>query len=251
MPALPSKLKPTSGFSHFFHIGLVILLPAILFVLIRIDLFLPAVILVLLSKWRMLAVRPRYWLANIRQNAVDIMIGLSIVIFMASSSSASTQLIWAVAYGIWLLFIKPGSSVLLVSLQALLAQFAMLTATLLVWTDAPLLGLVVVGWAISYLSARHFFTSFDEPHAPLYAQSWGYFSAALMWLLGHWLLFYGFMSQAALLLTVLGFGLGALYYLEETDRLSVPIRRQIVFLMVAIVVVVLVFSFSNGSDKIV
>lgn len=250
MRALPNKLKPTHGFSYFLHLGLVVLLPALLYVLVRIDFFQLAIILVLLSKWRMLAVRPRYWFANVRQNAVDIMIGVSAVIFMASSSdSANVPLFWALMYGLWLIFIKPGSSVLMVSIQAILAQFATLTALFMAWVDAPLLGLVLGTWAICYLAARHYFTSFDEPHSALYAHTWGYFSAALVWVLGHWLLFYGFLAQPALLLTVLGFGLGALYYLEESDRLSVLLRRQFVFIMIAIVVVVLVFS--DWGDKTV
>lgn len=252
MRALPNKLKPANGFSYFFHLGLVVLLPALLYVLVKPGFYQLAIIIVLLSKWRMLAVRPRYWLANIRYNAVDMMIGISAVIFMAtanSSNNGSLVLFWAAMYGLWLLFIKPGSSVFLVSIQALLAQLAMLTAMFMAWVNAPLLGLVVASWAICYLSARHFFTSFEEPHGSLYAHTWGYFAAAMVWVLSHWLLFYGFVAQPALLLTVLAFGVGGIYYLEESDRLSVLLRRQFVFIMVAIVVVVIVFS--DWGDKTV
>ena len=66
-------------------------------------------------------------------------------------------------------------------------------------------------------------------------------------MLSHWLLFYGFMAQQALLLGVIGFGLAALYYLEQTDKLSTLIRRQFIFIMIAIVIVVLVFS--EWGDK--
>jgi hypothetical protein len=55
------------------------------------------------------------------------------------------------------------------------------------------------------------------------------------------------LSQPALLLTVLGVGMGTLYYLDETDRLSLLLRRQFVFIMVAVVVVVLIFS--DWGDK--
>ncbi|MEK7603101.1 MAG: hypothetical protein AAB459_02575, partial [Patescibacteria group bacterium] len=98
--------------------------------------------------------------------------------------------------------------------------------------------------------ARHFLTSFDEEHASLFAHTWGYFAAALTWVLSHWLLFYGgFLAQPALLLSVIGFSLAALYYLDETDRLSSGLRRQFVFVMVAIVMVVMVFS--DWGDKVV
>lgn len=248
MRALPNKLKPTNGFSYFVHLGLIVLLPIILYVLVRPGFYQLAIVIVLLSKWRMLAVRPRYWWANIRQNAVDIMIGISTVIFMAtanSSNNGSLVLFWAFIYGLWLIFLKPGSTVFKVSMQALVAQTAMLVAMFMAWVDAPLAGLVIASWAICYLAARHFFTSFDEVHTSLYAQTWGFFAASMVWVLGHWLLFYGMIAQPALLLTVLGFGLGALYYLEESDRLSVLLRRQFVFIMVAIVVIVMVFGFQD------
>jgi hypothetical protein len=249
MRQVASRLRPTSGFSHFVHLALLALLPALIFVLVRIRFVQVALALVLLSKWRMFAVRPRYWPANVRQNAVDIMVGVSVLVFMMNSGSVGFQLFWAVLYGVWLVAIKPGSSVFMVSIQAVIAQFAALIALFLAWVDAPLVGLVLAGWAICYLSARHFFSSFDEVYGSLYAHMWGYFAAALMWVLGHWLLFYSVLSQPALLLTVIGFGLATLYYLDETDRLSQLLRRQFVFIMVAVVVVVLVFS--GWGDKAV
>lgn len=197
----------------------------------------------------MFAVRPRYWPVNIRQNAVDIMVGVSFLVFMINSSTSTMQLIWAGLYAVWLIIIKPGSSVFKISIQAMIAQFMALIALFLAWVDAPLIGLVIAGWVICYLSARHFFSAFDEPHASLYSHMWGYFGAALLWVLGHWLLFYGLLSQPTLLLTVLSVGIGTLYYLEESDRLSVLLRRQFIFIMVAVVVVVLIFS--DWGDKTV
>jgi hypothetical protein len=76
---------------------------------------------------------------------------------------------------------------------------------------------------------------------------WAYFSAALVWISCHWLLFYGPVAQPALLLSVLGSGIGGIYFLEKTDRVSVLLRRQIVFIMIAIVVIVLTFSDWSGK----
>ena len=247
MNKLASKIKPKSGFSHAVHLGLTALLPLLLYVLIRMDFVPVAALLVVLSKWRMLAVRPRYWLANIRANAVDIMVGLSAVVFMASTSVGAWQLVWVLVYGVWLLFLKPGSTVLLISLQAMAAQFVALTALFLRWGDAPIHVLVVASWAVCYLCARHFFTSFDEPYTSLFAHVWGYFAAALTWVLGHWLLFYGLFAQPTLLLIVIGYSLAAMYYLEQTDRLSTFWRRQFTIMMTAIIVVVL--TLSDWGDK--
>lgn len=246
---ITSKLKPAQGFSHYFHLGLTTFLPAIIFVLVRIDFVQLAFLLILLSKWRMFVVRPRYWIANIAANAVDIIVGISIVVFMDHTSSPGLQLIWAALYGVWLIFVKPASGVLSVSVQALIAQVLGLIALYLAWREAPMLGIVLVTWLISYLSARHFFTSFEDEYASLYAHTWGYFSAALTWLLSHWLLFYGVIPQPALLLSVMGFSFAGIYYLSETERLTPLIRRQIMFIMFAIITVVLVFS--DWGDKTV
>jgi hypothetical protein len=78
---------------------------------------------------------------------------------------------------------------------------------------------------------------------------WGYFAAALTWVLGHWLLYYGIVSQPTLLLVSLGFGLSALYYMDHLDKLSTNIRRQIVFVVFAIVIIVV--AFSDWGNKIV
>ncbi len=247
MRALPGKLKPAKGFSGYFHFGLTSFLPVILFVLVQIDLATIAFLVILLSKWRMFVVKPRFWLANLRANAIDIIVGVSFLIFMDVSHSSAWRLIWALTYAGWLLFVKPGSGTLLVSSQAFVGQILGLTALFLGWTTAPLYGLVISAWAICYLAARHFYSSFDEPYTPLYASLWGYFAGALVWILGHWLLFYGFVAQPTLLLTVIGFGLAAIYYLDENDKLSDVLRRQFIFIMLAVIVVVLVFS--NWGDK--
>ncbi len=70
----------------------------------------------------MFAVRPRFWAANIRANSVDLMVGLSIVLFMAHSNSLLVQSIWAALYALWLIAIKPGSGVMRVTIQAFIGQ---------------------------------------------------------------------------------------------------------------------------------
>lgn len=242
MRAIAGKIKPTKGYAHVFHIFLSALMPALVYVFVRTNFVLPAVVIVLITKWRIFAVRPRFWLAIIRANAVDIMVGLSTIVFMTHSHSASIQLMWTVLYIIWQVAIKPLRNTLGVAGQALIGQTYGLMALYIAWPSSPLAVLVLGTWAVSYLSARHFLSSFEEPYVALYSHTWGYFAAALAWISVHWLLFYGLISQPTLLLTVLGFGFGGLYYLQETDRLSVLLRRQIVFIMVAVIVVVMVFS---------
>lgn len=250
MRPLVAKIKPASGFSHFLHLGLLILLPATVFVLIRLNFLQLAIAVVVLSKWRIFAVRPRFWPANIRASSIDLIVGLSTVVFMIHSDTILLQLFWAVLYGIWLIFIKPATSVFMSSMQALIGQVSGLMALYLVWgTAGPLYGLTLGAGIICYMAARHFFDSFDESYARLLAYVWGYFGAALAWLLGHWLLFYRVVAQPTLLLTTIGYGLAALYYLDHNDRLGKGVRRQFIFIMIAIVLVIL--TFSRWDDKTV
>src|SRR5687768_11008218 len=95
---LGAKIKPKKGFSYFFHLALNILLPILLVVLVRQGFFNQALILILLSKWRMFSLRPRHWAANIRANSVDLIIGISLLVFIAESNAGSWQVLWAVLY---------------------------------------------------------------------------------------------------------------------------------------------------------
>src|SRR4051812_16205613 len=119
---LVSKLRPGRGFSHFFHLGFVAIIPLVVFILVRLHFENLALVAILLSKWRMFAVRARHWLTHIRTNAVDIIVGLSVLACMSDTSSASWQLVWVLLYEGWLLIIKPGSNSLMVSVQAMIAQ---------------------------------------------------------------------------------------------------------------------------------
>jgi hypothetical protein len=244
-----TKIKPATGFSYITHLTLLVLLPVALFVLVRVYFIQLAFILILLSKWRMFAVRPRFWAANVRANSVDMIVGFSALTLMLQTSSALWQAVWAVAYAAWLIAVKPRSSLFMTAVQAAIGFLAGLSALYISWSDGPLIGLVFLTGLICYLVARHFFDSFEEPYAKLLAYLWGYFGAALMWVLGHWLLFYGAIAQPTVLLVALGYGLAALYYLDHFDKLSVAIRRQLLFIMLAIVVIVL--SLSNWGNKVV
>jgi hypothetical protein len=249
MRPLIAKVRPTAGFSHVLHIGLLALLPVAIFVMVRLDFVQLAFSLVLLSKWRMVAVRPRFWLANVRANSIDIIVGLSIVTFMVQGGSVAVQLTWALLYAVWLIAIKPAGGLFMISAQAFIGQLCGLTAIYLAWVNGPLYGLTLLTGVMCYFAARHFFDSFDEPYAKLLSYVWGYFGAALGWLLAHWLIYYRFVAQPTLLLSTLGYGLAVLYYLDHTDRLSKTVRRQFLFVMIAIVLVVL--TFSDWGDKVV
>lgn len=242
-----TKIKPTSGFSHFIHLGLNIGLPVLAYILVRIDFVPLAILLILLAKWRIFAVRPRYWLVNIASNGVDILVGISLILFMSSTTVTWWQLFWTGLYIGWLTWLKPRSDVLSVSAQAMVGQLLGLTVLYLKFGDAPLATLVLGTWAVTYLSARHFLTSFEESRTALLTNVWAYFSASLAFVLGHWLLFYGSLSQILIILTTIGYTLAALYYLDASEKLTPNFQRQLLAIMCAILLLVIVLSDWTGA----
>lgn len=255
MKPLISKIKPATGFSKVIYTVFNILLPLFVFTLVRTEFVQLALTVILLSKWRMFAVRPRFWPANIRANAVDIIVGVSFLLFMVESDTQMLQLVWVAAYIGWLVFIKPASTSILVSVQALIGLLCGLMALFIGWGQGPLYGLVLSTGLICYLAARHFFDSFDEPYAKLLAYIWGYFSAALVWVLGHWLLYYGLVAQPVVLLLTIGYGLATLYYIDHhlSSGLSQSAKRTINLVLTGNIVLIalLVIIFSDWGDKIV
>ena len=250
MRPLVQKIKPSRGFSHALYLLLNMLLPLTVFMLVRTGFVAVAIGVILLSKWRMFAVRPRFWLANIRTNAVDLIIGLSVLALMDGTQTNWLQLLYAFLWILWLIFIKPRNDVLWVSLQALSAQAVGLTAVFSAFDHQPLMVLVLAVGFICFFCAHHFFYSFDEEHIRALAYIWAYFGAALTWILGHWLIYYyHVIAQPTLLLFTLAFSLGTLYYLDHFDKLSKSIRRQVIFILITIISVIVVFS--DWGDKIV
>jgi len=228
------------------NIGLVLLV----FILVRIDFAQLALALVLLSKWRMLAVRPRFWPALVRYNSIDIIVSVSLLVFMVHTDDQLMQLIWAGVYALWLVVLKPATGALMVSVQAMAGLLFGLSAVFMEWGGSPLYWLVFAVALVCYLAARHFFDSFDEPYAKLLSYLWAFFASALTWVLGHWLLFYGPIAQPTLLLVAVGYGLAALYYLDHNDKLSKLVRAEIMATTCAIAVAVVVSLTFNVVDTV-
>lgn len=229
------------------HLALTVLLAVACYVLVRIDFVSLAILLVLLSKWRMFAVKPRYWLANVIASGVDLLVSLALVLFMASTSVQWWQLFWLAAFVGWLTLLKPRSDVLSVSAQAMIGQLLGLAVLYLKLGDSPLAILVIGAWLVTYLSARHFLSSFEESHSALLAHVWAYFAAGLAFVLGHWLLFYGSVAQIIVILTTIGYSLAALYYLKSQERLLPKLKRQLLLIMGAILLIVLALSDWTGA----
>jgi hypothetical protein len=146
---------------------------------------------ILLSKWRILAVRPRFWFANLLANMVDIIVGLSIVVLLyGASGSIWLQGVIALGYVGWLLFIKPRSKRVFVAYQAGIAVFLGITALSMVSFSWNIFFFVMVMWLIGYISCRHVLGSYEEPLTAIYSLVTGFITAEMGWVGFHWLMAY-------------------------------------------------------------
>lgn len=213
-----------------------------------------AIAIVLLSKWRVLAVRPRFWIANIKANLVDVIVGISLAVLIGvSMSTFAVQLLLTVAYIGWLLFVKPRSTRVYVAAQAATSVFLGITALMTVsygWASS----VVVLGmWVIGYASSRHIFTSYEESHSSFYSFVWGLVLAELGWLAYHWTFAYALGSTTLKLPQVALIGLGFSFLAERvynSYRTHGGVRSQDVMLpalLTASIILVLVTVFNRLS----
>lgn len=241
------KIRPGRGFSHAFHISFLALLPLVLFGLVYLDFNTLALLVLLLSKWRMFALHPRHWIAHVRTNAVDIIVGLGFLTMLIDTSTLALQILWVILYELWLLALKPRSDAGSVALQAVISQ-SVGAITVLIALDNVDLGVLVASyWLIAYFSARHFFNAFEESNGQVYSALWAFFAGSLMWVLGHWLLFFGAIAQPAIITMALAYALAGLYYLDTKDKLTTLVRRQIIFTAFAVIFALIIFS--DWGDK--
>lgn len=181
------------------------------------QLTLLAFLLVIISKWRILAVKPRFWMPNIRANLVDIIVGLSIVGLLHHTRYTWLAIIWMGLYGVWLLALKPRDHEVFVGIQALWAQLFGLVAVLMTaqLVRTPVAACILV-WLVAWSAARHFFSNYEEPHYRLLTLTWSFFAVQLTWVGLHWIQYYrvfnmGF-SVTALIISVVALSMGSMYH---------------------------------------
>ena len=142
-----------------------------------------AIVLVLLSKWRVLAVRPRFWWTNLQANMVDIIVGVSIVSLMyVPQLSVVVQVVLAVLYALWLVVLKPRSGRRYMAIQALAAMVLGVTALYASSYEWPVVIVVLGMLVIGYSAARHFLYSYEEQQMVFLSAIWGLVFAELGWL---------------------------------------------------------------------
>lgn len=218
-----------------------------------------AIIVVLLSKWRALAVRPRFWFANLVSNTVDIIVGLGVVVLLyAATGVLILQVALVVLYVIWLLLIKPRSKRSFVALQAGTAVFLGITALSLASYSWDSIFFVICMWVIGYVSVRHVLGSYDEPLTKMYSLVGGALFAEIGWIGFHWTMAYaipGFgliqLSQLAVFTTLFCFVAERAY--ASYHRHGAVRRSDImppVALTFGVIVVMYVLAAMSGTNAL-
>lgn len=265
-----------SKWSDVVYILLNVIYALALFVLVSPDLAgLPylAYILVFMSKWRVIAVRPRFWFANVQANLIDFMVGISVVTLMLLTAAATpwVAILLSFMYVFWLLVIKPHTVQKWILIQAGIGQFISLMALFSLAhnfefkpfiTDSTILT-VLIAWLIGYSSARHALSAFkNEEERSFLSLAWGFVVAELAWLAHHWTIAYSIYNaagvggdkqlmipQVAIILTLMGF-IAIRWYaaLHTPDNKKLHKEARSASLFAAAVIAILLVFFNGSLD---
>ena len=216
--------------------------------------------LVLISKWRVLAVRTRYWFANIRSNLVDIIVSVSVVLHLyainESNLSDFRQLVLmgivTLLYIVWLLVIKPRSKRSFVAAQAGIAIFLGTSALFAISFNWPASVVVAGMWLIGYSAANHVLNTYDdETHGLFLSLAWSLVFAEIGWIAYHWTIAYSLpvvtsllVPQVAIIVSLVGFVAHKAYdsfYHHQKIR-TADIILPLLFTLSVIAVLVFVFN---------
>lgn len=243
--------RPNVRWGHVAHSLLNVALVLIVAFLVSIGLTPMAILLVILSKWRIFAVQPHHWLINMRSNSPDLIVGLSFVVFMSQANSGMAMLLWVVLYIGWLLYLKPRTSPAAVGAQAMISEFMGLTALFWLADSLPEVIIVLGAWFIASVSAQHFLNGYDEPLSKAMSIIWGLFVAQLAFVLDRWLIVYPIteniiIPQIAVVTGVLGYVLATLYHLNQIGKLNKKlVRRYVIFATIALAIIIVLSSWTN------
>jgi hypothetical protein len=216
--------------------------------------------LVLISKWRVLAVRVRYWFVNIRSNLVDIIVSVSVVLHLYTIDTANIEdykklILLGIAtalYVVWLLIIKPRSKRSYVAAQAGIAIILGTAALYTISFSWPASVVVIGMWLIGYSTANHILNTYDDETHPLFLSlAWSTVFAEIGWVAYHWTIAYSLpvvtsllVPQVAIIALLLGFVAYKAYdsfYHHQKIRTS-DIVLPLLFTLSVITILVFVFN---------
>lgn len=229
-------------------------------VIVYTESILLAVGLVLVSKWRVLAVRARYWFVNIRSNLVDFIVSISVVLHLYTINAANIEDfrkfiflgVVTLLYILWLLILKPRSKRSYVAAQAGVAVLLGVSALFAGSFGWPVSLVVMVMWLIGYAAASHVLNTYDEETHPLFLSlAWGLVMAEIGWVAYHWTIAYSLpfimnllIPQVAIIAALLGFVAYKSYdsFAHHQKIRTSDIILPLLFTLSVIIVLVVVFN---------
>ncbi|NCU34068.1 hypothetical protein EOM27_01950 [Candidatus Saccharibacteria bacterium] len=218
-----------------------------------------AVGLVLMSKWRVFAVRPRFWAANVKSNLVDLIVCLSLTGLMWASGAANISIstvILATIYIVWLIAIKPQSKKIFIDTQAIFSIFIGFFALFVIGYNWSASAIVILAWLIGYSAFRHVLAVKEHNSLEILSLMWGLILAEIGWVFNHWTVGYplfGISSlavpQVAIIAAVLSFLVFSMYRAKEDDS-KISFQEIILPLLFTLAVFVVVMGFFSSSPQI-
>jgi len=171
------------------------------------------ILLVLLSKWRIFAVRARYLWLNLKSNLVDLIVGMSVVFltYYAGAEFVPLDFILMGFYCVWLLFIKPRSSEVATMVQSLTAVFLGISAATIMTSSLNAILMVLLAFLVGYAASRHILVQSSDKDFTLTTLVCGLIFAEIAWLCHAWSIVYTFdaiganIPQSAIILTIFAF----------------------------------------------
>ena len=209
--------------------------------------------LVLISKWRIFAVRSRYLWLNLKSNLVDLIVGISVVLltYYAGTSFLIVDFILMAFYCVWLLFIKPLSSEAATLAQSLIAVFLGVSAATIMTANTNSVALVLLTFLIGYAASRHVLVQSNDKDFTLTTLVCGLVFSEVAWLCHTWAIIYTFGStgiripQLSIILTIFAFVYNyarqAMIKYQDDFRFK-HIIGPVIFGVVLIAIIVLAFS---------
>lgn len=170
-------------------------------------------LLVLISKWRVFAVRARYFAINLKSNLVDMIVGASVILlaYYAGPSFLPVDFILATFYVVWLIFIKPLSSEKALLVQSLIAVFLGISAATILSANLNSIVITALAFLIGYAASRHILVQTSDKDFTLTTLVCGLIFAEITWLCHSWSIIYTFgttgvrIPQVAIILTIFAF----------------------------------------------
>ena len=210
-------------------------------------------LLVLVSKWRVFAVRGRYIWLNVKSNLVDIIVGVSVVLlaYFTGGSFMMVDVLLAIFYCVWLIVIKPMSSEKAALTQSLIAVFLGMSAAAIMAASLDAIVLVLLAFMVGYAASRHVLVQSSDKNYTLTTLVCGLVFAEVAWLCQSWSIIYTFgntgirIPQVAIILTVFAFVYNyarqAMIKYQDDFRFK-HILGPVVFGVVLVGIIVLWFS---------